>query len=136
MKSFIVISVLLLGATAGVAALPGSPVAKRYTPIFAACMESGDAAEGVPAAIVGCTAEEIDRQNAVLNSKYVTVMRALSKSKKTSLRASERAWIIGRDKQCRDEMGEDAEGTLGQVVYTDCILDETIKRILWIERYR
>jgi uncharacterized protein YecT (DUF1311 family) len=136
MKSFIVISALLFGATAAVAALPGSPVAKRYTPMFAACMESGDAAEGNPAAIVGCRAEEIDRQNAVLNRKYVAVMRALPKPKKMSLRASERAWIIGRDKQCRDEMGEDTEGTLGQVVYTDCILDETIKRILWIERYR
>jgi uncharacterized protein YecT (DUF1311 family) len=136
MKMFSGMAALLLGATSATAALPNSPVAKRYTPTFAACMESGDAAEGVPSAIVGCRAEEIDRQNAVLNRKYLALTQRLPKPKRASLRASERAWIITRDKQCRDEMGEDSEGTLGQVVYTDCILDETVKRILWIERYR
>jgi uncharacterized protein YecT (DUF1311 family) len=136
MKIWFAAAALFLGIGITSAATPTSAVGKRYTPSFNACMESGDAAEGVPAAIVGCRAEEIDRQDAVLNQKYRALMKRLAKPKQVQLRASERDWVITRDRQCRDEMGEDSEGSLGQVSYTDCILDETIKRILWIERQR
>jgi uncharacterized protein YecT (DUF1311 family) len=126
---------LLCASTASLAATPTSPVGQRYTRAYTACLQSGDAAEGVPAAVVECGASEIDRQNAVLNAKYVALMRRLPAPKKASLRASERTWITTRDRQCQAEIADDP-GTLSQVVYTDCILDETIKRILWIERYR
>jgi uncharacterized protein YecT (DUF1311 family) len=122
-------------AVASIAATPTSPVGQRYTRAYTACLQSGDAAEGVPAATVDCTATEIDRQNASLNSKYSALMKRLPAPRKALLRASERAWIITRDKQCQAEIAGDP-GTLSQVVYTDCILDETIKRVLWIERYR
>jgi uncharacterized protein YecT (DUF1311 family) len=136
MKIWFAAAALFLGAGIASAATSTSAVGKRYTQSFTACMESGDAAEGVPGAIVGCRAREIDRQDAVLNQKYRALMKRLARPKQVQLRTSERDWIITRDRQCRDEMGEDSEGTLGQVSYTDCILDETIKRILWIERQR
>ncbi len=134
MKTALSLSFLLM-STLSLAATPTSPVGQRYTRAYTACLQSGDAAEGVPAATVDCTATEIDRQNAVLNAKYAALMKRLPAPRKVSLRASERAWITSRDRQCQAEIADDP-GTLSQVTYTDCILDETIKRILWIERYR
>jgi uncharacterized protein YecT (DUF1311 family) len=136
MKAGFGLLVLILASSAAVAAVPSSPVGKRYSGSYAACLQNDQAAEGVPSAIVACRAEEIDRQDAELNRKYQALMRRLAKPAQASLRGLQRDWIVARDQSCRDEMGEDAEGSLGQVTYTDCILDETIKRILWLERYR
>jgi uncharacterized protein YecT (DUF1311 family) len=136
MKASVGFMVCALAASAALAAVPSSPVGKRYTRAFTDCMSSGEARDGVPSAVVGCRAEEIDRQDAELNRSYQALMRRLSKPVQANLRSQQREWIVARDQSCRDEMGEDEEGTLGQVTYTDCILDETIKRVLWLERYR
>ena len=136
MKATAVFLVVALASSTALAAVSSSPVGKRYTRAFNDCMSSGEAYDGVPSAIVGCRAEEIDRQDAELNRQYQALMRSLAKPAQARLRGLQRDWIVARDQSCRDEMGEDEEGTLGQVTYTDCILDETVKRVLWLERYR
>ncbi|PXA97302.1 hypothetical protein DMC47_14505 [Nostoc sp. 3335mG] len=122
-------------------ALPGSgqsraEVDKRYTPAFNRCISSGDAAKGVTAGIMDCTGAENMRQDARLNQTYRTVMARLNPAQKTALRALQRDWIVQRDAGCRDDADVENGGSAAAINYSSCILDQTILRTIWLERYR
>jgi uncharacterized protein YecT (DUF1311 family) len=103
---------------------------------YNACMASGDAARGITLGINNCTGAEIDRQDAALNRTYKAVLARLSPARQADLRAAERKWIPARDRRCTREMGDEAGGTLGDIMYRNCILYETINRTAWLKRYR
>lgn len=114
------------------AADENAAIADRYSAGFNACME---AAEGVTSAIMDCLGSEIDRQDQRLNQRYAAVMAALPPAQKTELRASERKWINYRDATCDHKSSPERGGTLAGVIYANCILDETIKRTLYLEDF-
>lgn len=129
-----------LFATLAIAAVPAgaqddAEVGRRHTPEYRACVQGGDAARGVTAGILNCLGSEIERQDARLNETYRTQMSALAPSLRTGLRASERRWIVQRDEQCRAHAAE-VGGTLASILYSSCILDQTIRRTMWLETYR
>lgn len=93
-----------------------SPVEQRYAPNYNKCLNSGQAAEGVTSAMVECNVAETRIQDGRLNQAYKMVMTRLPANRKDQLRLSERNWIKARD--------------------AGCILDETIKRTMFLERYR
>ena len=111
-------------------------VEARYSAAYRTCLATGDAAKGVTSGMLDCNGAEIDRQDARLNRTYRAVMARLAPPARTKLRASERAWIGERDRSCRRDSKVAEGGTLASVIYSGCILDRTIERTMWLERYR
>ena len=124
---------LALLVAAPAAAQTRSQIERRYTPHFNECIaDSSD----TTIELLDCLGAEIDRQDARLNQAYVMVMHSLPASGKTLLRRSERAWIGQRDARCARAANEYRGGTLAGVAYSQCVLHETIKRIIFLENYR
>ena len=113
--------------------IPDSAIEKRFSSTYNECKSNGDAANGVTSAMMDCNSAEIELQDARLNQAYKMVMSRLPESDKGRVKASEKVWISNRDRDCTKSMGDEAGGSLGQIIYSGCILDETIKRTVWLE---
>lgn len=109
-----------------------SQIEKRYTRDYSGCM---DASGGVTVEMMNCIAAEIDIQDARLNQAYVMVMRPLAKSRKNTLRGLQRTWIKQRDAKCQREIADEG-GSMAGIIYSGCIVDETIKRTIFLENYK
>jgi uncharacterized protein YecT (DUF1311 family) len=125
---------LVVAGTAG--AQTQREIDARQSPGFRTCMASGDAAQGITSSMMDCLGTEIDLQDARLNQAYKMVMMRLGPAAKTRLRASERTWIKARNVDCKRSAARDGGGTASALGYNSCILDATIKRTIWLERYR
>ena len=108
-----------------------SSVEARYTPVYGACMSSGDAANGVTVAMADCISAEIETQDAKLNTAYQQVMRGLQDGPRQKLREAQRAWITFRDSKCASE--NQSGGTIDIINSATCILDATIRRTMELE---
>ena len=84
---------------------------------------------------LGCTQNEMARQNVLLNRSYKLAMNRAGKMRRSELRKAQREWIVRRDRKCRSY-----EAAAGLTEPADesgnpwCILDETIHRTIWLER--
>ena len=130
------IAAVLLTVTGAAQAQTQAQVERRLSAEYRQCFATGDAARGVTSAMMSCTGEEIDRQDARLNRTYRTAMMRLKPAAKARLRASERRWIAERDRGCRRSARTFEGGTAAGLSYSGCILDETVRRTMWLERYR
>lgn len=122
---------------AAMAPQTNAEVEKRYSAAFNTCVESGDAARGVTPAMAECIDAELDRQDARLNQAYKMVMERLPLKRKTALRTSQRKWIRTRDATCQrayDAAG--GGGTASGLEKLGCLTSETIRRTIFLERYR
>jgi uncharacterized protein YecT (DUF1311 family) len=130
----------LVGAFAAVAsaalAAPKSEIEKRYSPTYDYCMNNGDAALGITPAMGACISAEHDVQDGRLNQAYKMVMQRLSASKKIKLRNSEKLWISQRDKDCKEERDSYEGGSMASLVWGTCMINATIKRTMWLEKYK
>lgn len=116
---------------------PGSPpthaeVEARYTPHYGQCQSTGDAADGVTTAIAACIADELRLQDGALNAEYQRILRLLPADRAGRLRETERAWIVSRDRDCAAEAR--TGGTIDRINGPSCLLDETIRRTIILER--
>lgn len=136
MRFGIVLIAGILSSGTALAADPQAEVQRRYSRDYDRCMASGDAANGQTMAMMECTGQEIERQDARLNQAYKMVMMRLTAPEKTRLRALERAWIPARDAGCDREAAPERPGSMARIIYQQCILFETTKRTMWLERYR
>jgi uncharacterized protein YecT (DUF1311 family) len=104
----------------------------RYSPEYKKCTDQavGDVELRV------CANAEIGVQDARLNQAYKTVMQRLTPAQQAGLRVSERVWITKKEKDCALERQPDAGGTLAFVETAECVLDTTIRRQIWLERYK
>lgn len=130
-----------LAAATLAAALPAfgqtrAEIDAAYSPAFDACMKSGDAAGGVTSAMMDCHGLENTRQDERLNRAYRTAMARLQPAQKAALRLSERRWLQQRKKGCQDAANSAGGGSASGLIYSSCFLDETIKRKIWLQRYR
>lgn len=107
-------------------------VEKRYTRGYSECM---DTSGGVTIEMLNCIAAEIDIQDARLNQAYVMVMRPLAKPRKNTLRGLQRTWIKQRDAKCARSIADEG-GSMAGPIYSGCILDETIRRTIFLENYK
>lgn len=119
--------------TTSVSAQTQTQIEKRYSRDYIQCM---DASGGVTADMMDCLGTEIDRQDARLNQAYVMVMRPLPKPRKDKLRGLQRAWIKQRDSKCARASAAEGGGSLSSIIYSSCILDETIGRTIFLENYK
>ena len=131
MRLFVALCTVALGASS-VLAQTQAQIEKRYTRDYSQCM---DASGGVTSEMMDCGGAEIDRQDARLNQAYVMVMHSLPPAKKTTLRTLQRSWIKQRDARCQARI-RDNDGTEANLIYSGCILDETIKRTIFLENYK
>jgi uncharacterized protein YecT (DUF1311 family) len=98
-------------------------------------MGSGDAAQGITSAIMDCNGAENRLQDARLNQAYKTVMARLAQPQQAALRKSERTWIKERDQRCREAADEAGGGSAFGIIFSSCVLDETVKRVIWLKDY-
>jgi len=93
----------------------------------------------VTVAMRDCNGDELARQNIKLNAAYKQAMQIRSVEQRLKLRDLERGWIKARQAKCNHEAaGEDGGdgGTMGLLNYDGCMLDETIRRTIWLEHLR
>jgi uncharacterized protein YecT (DUF1311 family) len=109
-----------------------NPVEARYSSAYKKC--TAEAVGDVELRV--CVNTEIGIQDARLNQAYKMIMQHLTPPQQASLRLSERAWITKKEKDCALERQPDAGGTLAFVETAECALDTTIKRLIWLERYK
>jgi uncharacterized protein YecT (DUF1311 family) len=114
---------------------PVRSVAPGYSHAFDTCMSTGLANEGSDPAMEDCSQAELSRRDAELNRIYKALTVRLSTTRAANLRVSERTWLNQRDQKC-DAKWSRTSGTLDRLMNTNCILDETIARILWLKRFR
>jgi uncharacterized protein YecT (DUF1311 family) len=126
---------LLLVAQDGEATV--SPeVQARYTKAFKTCTTTGDAARGIQPAMTGCAGLEAERQDKILNTTYGRVMSKRTKPAQSKLRLLQRNWIKQRDAICQEAQAEYEGGTMAPQVFYTCLANESIKRTIWLERYK
>jgi uncharacterized protein YecT (DUF1311 family) len=112
---------------------PAPDVEALYSATFKHCMHSGDAADGVTSAMMSCLGAENEVQDKRLNRAYKLVMDRTDPEEKDALRKDERAWIEQRETTCRTQSNELGGGTSSMLAYSNCILDEAIKRTAWLQ---
>lgn len=105
--------------------LSDAQVRAQHSPALAACLNSGDAARGVSAAMGGCFDAELKLQDDRLNAAYRSALSKRDAAGQARLRAEERAWIRRRDAECRAVA---VGGTIDMVEIPACLLDATIRR--------
>ncbi len=130
------IAALVLAVLPVTAASAGwTPALERETTAaYGRCMKTGPAAYGNDPAMLDCGYAEQARQDQRLNAIYRATMARLGPAGKQRLRASERAWIKARDAQCDPIYA--SGGTAAKLNGSGCLLELTIRRRLWLARYR
>ena len=81
-----------------------------------------------------CNAAEISRQDAALNATWKATLARLAPARVAELRQAERHWIAARKGYCDRAAKEGEGGTIATLLYGQCMIDETIRRTLWLER--
>ncbi len=134
--NFVVILGITIFIVSPALALTQSEIENRHTKTYNDCLGSGDAAQGVQPAMNACVADEYIRQDGRLNQAYVMVMKRLKPAGKSKLRMSQRTWINERDKICDAETAQYSGGSIAPLIFHNCMTNETIKRTMWLEKYR
>lgn len=123
----------LLTLTPSLAAAAPQQVERRYTPALERCLDNSGYGD---AAITECNNIELSVQDGRLNQAFKMVMQRLPKGSRTSLRNDERAWIKRRDVVCQRYAAPEVGGTIYNVMLSSCLIDETIKRTIFLENYK
>lgn len=110
---------------AGGPELTQEQIQEQYSPAYATCLETGDAAKGVTPAMAQCIADEIKVQDERLNAAYRSAMDKRDEAGKTALRDEERAWIKARDAKC-NALAQG--GSIDRIEIPSCTLSETVRR--------
>jgi uncharacterized protein YecT (DUF1311 family) len=109
-------------------------VEPRLSRDFRACMSEGDAAQGVSSALGGCYLAEGFRQDVILNQTYMGALASLPEHGRRELVQTQREWTAARKEMCEREASAFAGGTHEGVALQACFLNETVKRIIQLER--
>ena len=106
-------------------------VAARLTPSVQTCEQAPENAGTFPQAL--CYKDELTRQDQQLNATWTQVTNRLAAARMEKLRRGERQWIKERDATCEREATEYVNATKAYM-YNVCMTNETIRRIMWLEK--
>lgn len=117
--------------------VPAQTATQRFadSPALEKCMDSGEAAHGVTAAMRECLFQETHRQDVKLNATYRSAMAQLNATQRRQLRSSERRWLAGLRGYCEKSAYADVDGTMALILYDGCILASKQARGVWLVRY-
>ena len=101
---------------------------ERFSSEYQRCITYGERTGRIAIPAQECAAQELQRQDALLNAAYRTKMASLTAERRTALRQEERAWIVSRDRTCH--------AGFGIIDRTECLVEATIKRTALIRRFR
>ena len=132
--TFLVLLATPLPASASPATEVEEAVSARYSVEWRRCT---DGAVG-DALMMGCISAEGPLQDAALNRVYRALLARLSRAHAARLRASQRAWLRNREGYCERGIGLPLRQwrTLERLRFSGCHLDSTVRRTIWLERYR
>jgi uncharacterized protein YecT (DUF1311 family) len=111
-------------------ARPQPAIESRYTAQYRACLADPQLNT---ISQDQCNAAEIARQDGTLNATWRATLARLAPAQVGALRQAERAWIAGRKRHCDLAAKEGEGGTIATLLYGQCMIDETIRRTLWLE---
>jgi uncharacterized protein YecT (DUF1311 family) len=130
----ILLFVSVLFASFQAVAQSNAEVERRYSKDFSRCMEGSEGQSTY--GMLECIGKEHQKQDAALNSTYKKLMARLKPARQKTLRRSQRDWIKRRDAIVNESAAEWEGGTGASVAYTSALLQETVRRTIWLERYR
>lgn len=105
----------------------------RYSPPYRRCLARDDLNTILHDQ---CNAQEMKRQDARLNAVWAVVFKRLDPARRPALRSAERTWIADRQKHCLLQSKEAEGGSLEAIEYSSCMVDETIRCTIWLEKLR
>ena len=105
-------------------------VEKQYSPDYARCLRTGEAAKGVSVAMAACVNAEHAKQDQRLNAAYAASMAKRSPQAREALRVEQRVWIKRRDVSCEEGL---SGGTIDMVERPSCRMEMTVGRTLELE---
>lgn len=108
-------------------------VVVRLTPAVHKCESAPENSGTLQQAL--CYKDEMSRQDQRLNKSWAEVIVKLPLDRREGLRRSERQWIKQRDADCRDEAAGYINSTAAYM-FNVCVVDETIRRTIWLESVR
>ena len=112
---------------------PTDPVVeRRYTAKFTSCQKIAVTTQDSAA----CYENEFTRQDAALNRAWRTTIGRFSKNMRGPLLAAQRKWISDRDPFCKSIADGFKGGTIMPIIYSDCRVEQTIRRTMWSEKLR
>jgi uncharacterized protein YecT (DUF1311 family) len=128
-------------ALAGAAAQAQSKaeIERRYSRIYDRCVNgAGDhPMQGTGYANLDCSKGEMDRLDQVLNRTYRAKMARLAAPQKIALRQTQREWLRQRDQKCGGfEAAQALTDPTDESADPWCMMDETIRRTISLERKR
>jgi uncharacterized protein YecT (DUF1311 family) len=109
-------------------------VERRYSKDFSRCMEGSEGQSTY--GMLDCINKELQKQDAALNATYKKLMARLTPARQKKLRQLQRDWIKRRDAVASESAAEWEGGTGAPVAYKSALLQETVRRTIWLERYR
>jgi len=121
-KDLLIVCLVLLHSTASHAE------EIRETPQFRTCMDAVDLGAFKTTQWAACYAEELVRQDTVLNDTYRRLANSLSADARASLVTGERTWLTYREYWCRFE-GKTSMAPGGEVNRNACLLELTLRQI-------
>ena len=86
-----------------------------------------------------CSDDESSLQDDRLNQAWHRLLSKLTPAQQTNLRQLERQWISQREKTCHNTVESDTwanNAFWAQAMYGACYIDQTIRRIIWLEHLR
>lgn len=92
---------------------------------YKACM---DKSGGVTTNMMDCNGAEIKMLDDKLNAAYKKLMAVADVDYKTALKKAEQLWINYRDANCQLHSQYAAGGSLGGILYGNCIIEMTNQR--------
>lgn len=116
----------VLGHGAGQAA----DLENQYSPEYARCLRTGEAAKGVSVAMAACVNAEYAKQDQRLNAAYAAAMAKRSPQAREALRVEQRAWIKRRDAACEEGL---SGGAIDMVERPSCRMEMTVSRTVELE---
>jgi uncharacterized protein YecT (DUF1311 family) len=126
-----ILATMLIAGTLGsgpVSAQASQDVTRSFSRAYQACIIYGETHNTVAIPQSECDARELRAQDARLNAAYKAVVARLPSVRKIDLRSDERNWILARDHKCGKLPDPDLK--------TECKINETIKRIAYLRRYK
>ena len=111
------------------AALNARRIEASYSFRYKNCVKG---AKGVTLIFRGCAAAEFKIWDDQLNADYRFIMSKLSATKRIPFRMEERSWLTRRDTECVKQRDSQDGGSLGDILYTQCVLDTTIARSQYV----
>ena len=122
---------------AGVTLVPVAGTARRFEPSYSnrykTCVKDAD---GVTLALKDCASAEYKIWDDQLNADYRSIMSELPAARRISFRSNERDWLKRRDADCVKQRASQDGGSLGDILYTQCVLNTTIARAHYVRLFK